>query len=144
MLFQDDTAIVGFIGRYRSALTSGRATRAGEGFVHRTRVAWLRFRGTSQPFDQFVAVDIANGKPLRVETRPAGQPPYGFDLELIGLRDQIPPGIPQIGDRADAHPPHLRSARAVTATTAARLVPGGYWAGPHALGLPLRQIRVLA
>jgi hypothetical protein len=129
-----DPALREFVDGYRSALSSGRATRDGDGVVDGRSVTWLRF--ALEHGYQRVAIDAETSLPIRVETY-WGRPPTVYTVRRIealpeGSGDFIPP-------RIDAPEPEYYQRLPVRIESAAvlRVVPGAIAVGDSFRGLPL-------
>ena len=132
-----DPALREFVDGYRSALSSGRATRDGEGAVDGRSVTWLRFaleRGY-----QRVAIDSETSLPVRVVTHWGGSP-TAYAVRRIealpeGSGDFTPP-------RIDAPEPEYfaRLPMRIGSAAASRVVPGALAVGGSFRGLSLVKV----
>lgn len=132
-----DPALREFVDGYRSALSSGRATRDGRGIVDGRSVTWLRFalRGGYQR----VAIDAATSLPARVETYWGGSPTiYAVrQLEALpeGAGDFTPPRVDMAVPQSYGRRPVRIAPRA-----ASRVVPGALAVGGSFRGLSLVKV----
>ena len=85
-----DLALAGFVDRYRSALSSGEATKAGTGQIDGRPVIWLRIRAQKAggyPAED-VAIDASTYAPVLVRT--IGSRPVQFNVRQIDTQAYEP------------------------------------------------------
>jgi hypothetical protein len=132
-----DPALREFVDGYRSALSSGRATRDRDGVIDGKSVTWLRF-GLEHGY-QRVAIDSETSLPVRVDTY-WGRTPLVYAVRRI---EALPEG------RGDFTPPHTgepepeyyqRLPTPIAPKAASRVVPGALAAGSSFRGLPLVKV----
>jgi hypothetical protein len=132
-----DPALREFADGYRSALSSGRAKRDGDGVVDGKPVTWLRF-GLEHGY-QRVAVDAQTSLPIRVVTYWGGAP-TAYAVRLIetlpaGSGNFVPPRVdepePESYSRVPVH---------IAPKAAPRVIPGALAVGSSFGGLPLVKV----
>ena len=132
-----DPALREFVDRYRSALSSGRATRDGDGFVDGRSVTWLRFalgRGY-----QRVAIDSESSLPVRVVTYWGGSP----TVYAVRRIDTLPEGSGNFAPPRTTEPEpeyYERLPARIVPRAATRVVPGALAAGRSFRGLSLVKV----
>jgi hypothetical protein len=132
-----DPALREFLDGYRSALSSGRASRDGEGVVDGRSVTWLRF--ALEPGYQRVAIDAQTALPVRVETFWGG-PPSVYAVRRIealpeGSGEFTPPRVDVPATEYYGRLPVRIEPRAAT-----RVVPGALAVGDSFRGLSLVKV----
>jgi hypothetical protein len=133
-----DPALREFVDGYRSALSSGRATRDGTGVVDGRPVTWLRFALERRGYER-VAIDAQTSLPVRVETYGDG-PPSVYEVRRIealpeGRGDFTRPRIDTpIAESYRRLPAHIEPGAAT------RVLPGALAVGDSFRGLSLVKV----
>ncbi len=134
-----DPALREFVDGYRSALSSGRATRDGQGVVDGKPVTWLRL-APERGLHQRVAIEAQTSLPVRVETYLGHLAPTIYDVRRIealpeGSGNFTPPRVDARETESYGRLPVRIEPRA-----AAQVVPGALAVGSSFRGLSLVEV----
>jgi hypothetical protein len=137
-----ETALVGFIDHYQSALASGEATKTGTGQIGGRQVIWLRIRADDKdnPLTEDVAVDASTYAPVLIRTVGTDEP---VQFTVIQIDTQAyDPSL--FSPPAREYPPLRSTTEATTPIDAAEAsdVLGGnaLWLGPSWNGYQLVKV----